>query len=144
MKISQDIRSHVDPQKRTPLLDGNHPFKHVMQTETTQLRKNELHHLMQHIQKQGNTLARYRTIREVITFKRLVKRFLTEATEQGLDVEKRHHFQMGGSPQQLTLVKEIDEKMMELTEAVMHEEEETIDLLGLIGEIKGLLINLYT
>lgn len=144
MKISQDIRSHVDPQKRAPLQDDAHRFKHVMQTETTHIKKSQLHHLMQNIQRQGHTLARYRTVREVIRFKRLVKRFLAEATEQGLNVERTHHFQMGGSPQQLTLVKEIDEKMMELTEAVMQEEEETIDLLGLIGEIKGLLINLYT
>ncbi|MEW9675324.1 DUF327 family protein [Lentibacillus sp. L22] len=32
--------------------------------------------------------------------------------------------------------------MTELTEAMMHQEKKTIDLLGIIGEIKGLLINI--
>lgn len=144
MKIGQEVRSQIDPQKRPPTQDSNQPFKHVMQSQTANIKQSQLHHLMQDIQSQGNTLARFRTIREVVKFKRLVKRFLEEAVKQGLDVQKTHHFQMGGSPQQLTLVKEIDEKLVELTEAVMSEEERTIDLLGLIGEIKGLLVNLYT
>lgn len=144
MKIGQDIRSQLDPQKRPTSHQGNHPFKQIMQTHTTNIQQSHLHHLMQDIQVQGSTLARFRTIREVVKFKRLVKRFLEEAVKQGLDVERTHHFQMDGNPQQLTLVKEIDEKLIDLTETVMNEEERTIDLLGLIGEIKGLLINLYT
>lgn len=144
MKIGQEMRSQVDPQKRSPQQDIHQPFKNVMHSQTANIQQSQLHHLMQDIHAQGNTLARFRTIREVVKFKRLVKRFLKEAVKQGLDIEKTHHFQMGGSPQQLTLVKEIDHKLLALTEAVMQEEEKTIDILGLIGEIKGLLINLYT
>lgn len=144
MKIGQDIRSQMDPQKRPPSPDHKQPFKQVMQSQTATIQQNQLHHLMQNIQTQGNTLARFRTIREVVKFKRLVKRFLEEAVKQGLDVERTHHFQMGGAPRELTLVKAIDEKLVELTEVVLSEEEQTIDLLGLIGEIKGLLVNLYT
>ncbi len=50
---------------------------------------------------------------------------------------------MNGSPS-MTIVKQIDEKLMELTEQMMNQEEKSIQILGLIGEIKGLLINLYT
>ena len=35
-------------------------------------------------------------------------------------------------------------KLIELTEEVVNQEKDAIDLLGRIGEIKGLLINLYT
>ena len=41
-------------------------------------------------------------------------------------------------------VKMIDEKLIRLTEDVMDKENDGIAILGQIGEIKGLLINLYT
>jgi len=41
-------------------------------------------------------------------------------------------------------VKEIDQQLITLTEAVVEQEKPSIDLLDKIGEIKGLLINLYS
>lgn len=41
-------------------------------------------------------------------------------------------------------MKEIDDKLIQLTEEMMDQEKPAIDLLERIGEIKGLLINLYT
>lgn len=43
-----------------------------------------------------------------------------------------------------SIVKEVDEKLLELTEVMMNQEKKAVNILGLIGEIKGLLINLYT
>lgn len=44
----------------------------------------------------------------------------------------------------MSTVKIIDEKIAQLAEDLMDEEKKTIDILGLIGEIKGLLVNIYT
>ena len=43
----------------------------------------------------------------------------------------------------MKLIETIDEKMIELAEALLDEEKTSVDLLAKIGEIKGLLINLY-
>lgn len=53
-------------------------------------------------------------------------------------------FDLYGNSRTLGLVKEIDEKLIKLTEEMMDQEKPAIDLLERIGEIKGLLINLYT
>ncbi|MDY0394833.1 DUF327 family protein [Virgibacillus halophilus] len=37
----------------------------------------------------------------------------------------------------------MDEKLVKLTEDVLDQEKKTVDLLDTIGEIKGLLVNIY-
>lgn len=119
-------------------------FESIVQSQTQKLQQNELQRLMNDITVQGDRLARFRAFKDLVKFKRLIKRFLEEAVTNGLDIEKSLSFSYTGSSRNLTLVKQIDEKLMELTEEIMNQEKKSVDLLGLIGEIKGLLINIYT
>lgn len=119
-------------------------FESIVQSQTQKLQQNELQRLMNDITVQGDRLARFRAFKDLVKFKRLIKRFLEEAVTNGLDIEKSLSFSYTGSSRNLTLVKQIDEKLMELTEEIMSQEKKSVDLLGLIGEIKGLLINIYT
>ena len=48
-----------------------------------------------------------------------------------------------GEGRRLKIVETIDEKLIELAEDLLNEEKTSVDLLAKIGEIKGLLINLY-
>lgn len=43
----------------------------------------------------------------------------------------------------MSVVQVVDEKLVELTEEVMSKEKNSLNILGKIGEIKGLLINIY-
>lgn len=99
--------------------------------------------MMKNITLQGEKLARSRNFKDLAKFKRLIKSFLGETVSGGLRIKKEQSFNRNGSSH-LTLIKQVDEKLIELTEQVMSQEKKTVDILGLIGEIKGLLINLYT
>ncbi|WP_431802071.1 YaaR family protein [Halobacillus andaensis] len=89
-------------------------------------------------------MARFRSFRDLAKYKRLIKDFLEEAVQYGYNVKQSHSFDLNGRGRKLTIVESLDEQLTELTEAVMDQEKRSIDLLGIIGEIKGLLINLYT
>ncbi|MUK88094.1 DUF327 family protein [Ornithinibacillus sp. L9] len=144
MKISQEMRSQVANKSVQTNIEGKQSFQAVVQSQTQKLQQSELQKLMQDITMQGNKLARYRSFKDLVKFKRLIKGFLKEAVSNGLDLKKSHSFSFTGNSRNLTIVEEIDEKLMELTEEIMNQEKKTVDLLGLIGEIKGLLVNLYT
>ncbi|WP_026908512.1 YaaR family protein [Paucisalibacillus globulus] len=146
MKISQEMLKQVDTSKKNiRTREQNQPtFGNLVQSQTQKMQQAELQRLTQDITLQGNHLARYRSFKDLVKFKRLIKRFLEEAVSNGMDLQKSLSFSYTGSSRNLTLVKQIDEKLMELTEEIMSQEKKTVDLLGLIGEIKGLLINLYT
>ena len=63
-----------------------------------------------------------------------------------MDLELTEHrgFNQRGSTKVYKLVKEVDKKLIDLTNEVLDKEKKGLDILGLVGEIKGMLINLYT
>ncbi|WP_042220807.1 YaaR family protein [Oceanobacillus manasiensis] len=144
MKIGQEIRTQTEPNyTRTNVVESN-TFQQSLRSQTQSLKQQELQQLMKHITLQGNKLARFRSFRDLAKFKRMVKSFLQETVSSGLDLEHTHSFSLDGQNRKLAIVKQVDEKLVELTEEIMNREKKTVDILGLIGEIKGLLINIYT
>ncbi|WP_156289970.1 YaaR family protein [Oceanobacillus salinisoli] len=143
MKITNEMHRQTDTTyKRQPSAETK-SFQTQLQSQHLFQKHQELDNLMKNITLQGDKLARSRTFRDLAKFKRLIKSFLDETVSNGFDLQQRQSFGMNGS-RNLTLVKEVDEKLLELTEQIMNQEEKTVNILGLIGEIKGLLINLYT
>ncbi|MBM7601319.1 uncharacterized protein YaaR (DUF327 family) [Virgibacillus halotolerans] len=143
MKINQELRAQTEANfTRTPASEAQ-TFNKMVQSQTKHLKQQELQQLMKNITLQGNKLARFHTFRDLVKFKRMVKGFLQETVSSGLDLQKSNSFNIDGQNRNLALIKEVDEKLMALTEEIMNQEKKTVDLLGLIGEIKGLLINIY-
>lgn len=146
MKITQDLRSQVDPTKNKSRLmteQKQSTFHKLVQSQAQHLKEKELSKLMEDIHLQGDRLVRHRSFRDLAIFKRLVREFLEEAVSEGLELKKTHQFSAFGESRQLTIVKEVESKLLLLTEDVLQEGQSGVDLLEMIGEIKGLLVNLY-
>ncbi|GAA0310899.1 hypothetical protein GGQ92_002760 [Gracilibacillus halotolerans] len=146
MKIEQRIRSSIDANIKEDINrpSGNLKFDQMVQSKAAQLSQTELHRLMSELTNQGKRITRYRSLKDLAVYKRLVKKFIKEAVDHGVELKHFHGSMVTGDTRKLVIVEEIDEKLMELTEAVMDQEKGSVDLLAMIGEIKGLLINLYT
>nr|WP_255688897.1 YaaR family protein [Pontibacillus sp. HN14] len=127
-----------------PNSNGAKGFDQMVQSESHKMRQQELHRLMGDITKQGEKVARFRSFKDLARYKRLVKSFVQEAVQYGMNLNQSHSWNMDGQSRKLTLVKSVDDKLTELTDEVMNQEKKSIDVLGIIGEIKGLLVNLYT
>lgn len=144
MKITQEMRSKVETPAMRPAVEGKQSFDRLMQSQALKIKQNGLEQLVKEIGKQGNKLARFRTFKELAKFKRMIKGFLEESVYKGFGLKRSSSFSFDGRHSQLAIVEEVDAKLVELTELVMDQEKKTVDLLDLIGEIKGLLVNLYT
>ena len=92
----------------------------------------------------GGRLLRTRNFKDLSKYKSLVRRFLKEAVDYGMDLEQSQSWNQYGQTRVLKTVKLIDEKLIQLAEDVMNQEKDALTILEQIGEIKGLLINLYT
>ena len=119
-------------------------FKEVIGTRRTDITLERLTKRMQEIEAQGRVLADTQSIDHLRKYKKLVKDFMDDAVKNGLQLEERRGFSQRGSAKVYKLVKEVDQKLVELTNAVLDKEEKGISLLGMIGEIQGMLINIYT
>ncbi|MCY9064572.1 YaaR family protein [Bacillus inaquosorum] len=146
MKINKDIRTFIDnkqlPSVKTSEITAS--FKTSMENQSSKLKFDQLTRLLSDIEAFGKRLTKSRNFKDLARFKGLVKRFVKEAVDSGLSHETSKSFDLYGNSRTLGLVKEIDDKLIQLTEEMMDQEKPVIDLLERIGEIKGLLINLYT
>nr|WGD62795.1 YaaR family protein [Bacillus subtilis]WGD71392.1 YaaR family protein [Bacillus subtilis]WGD75986.1 YaaR family protein [Bacillus subtilis] len=146
MKINKDIRTFID-NKQIPSVKTSEittSFKTSMENQSDKMKIDQLTRLLSDIEAFGKRLTKSRNFKDLARFKGLVKRFVKEAVDSGLSHETSKSFDLYGNSRTLGLVKEIDDKLIQLTEEMMDQEKPAIDLLERIGEIKGLLINLYT
>ncbi|USD82919.1 YaaR family protein [Bacillus safensis] len=146
MKINQDMRLRLE-KRELQAMKGSQTsasFKASMETQSGKLRLEQLTVMLSDIEVFGKKLTKSRNLKDLARFKGLVKRFVKETVDNGLNIETSRSFDIYGNTRTLALVKALDEKLIELTEDMMNQEKPSIDLLERIGEIKGLLINLYT
>ncbi|WP_226585980.1 YaaR family protein [Halobacillus litoralis] len=145
MKITQEMRTQLDGKHKqmNKQSQGRIPFDAMVQSQSQKLQEAQLNRLIHTITSQGERVARSRSFRDLAKYKRLIKDFMKEL-QHGMNLKHSQHWNPHGHTRKLTIVECLDEKLKDLTDAVIDQEKRTVDLLGLIGEIKGLLINLYT
>ncbi|MBS7683858.1 YaaR family protein, partial [Vibrio cholerae] len=77
-------------------------------------------------------------------YKKMVKDFMDEAVNNALKLEEQSGFNRRGRTKVYKIVKEVDKKLVELTNTLLDKEKNGLDILQSVGEIQGLLINIYT
>ncbi|MBS4219328.1 YaaR family protein [Bacillus sp. FJAT-49711] len=100
--------------------------------------------LRQDIEAQGQKLAKSQTIEDFKKYKQLVKSFMEDAVKNGLQLEEQRGLDWRGRTKVYKIVKEVDKKLIDLANTVLDKEEKGLEILSLVGEIQGLLINIYT
>lgn len=145
LKINQDIRVGLNTNRKEPLQNNNlnNRFGDMVVKQGSKLQTEQLTRLLGDISTAGDRVARSRNLRELARFKMLVKRFLQETVEHGMELKQSHTWNRFGEGRRLKIIETIDTRLVELAQDLLDEEKEAIDLLDKIGEIKGLLINLY-
>ncbi|HHY77224.1 MAG TPA: YaaR family protein [Clostridiales bacterium] len=118
-------------------------FKEVMSIRRDEMDLERLNRLMEEIDEKGKTLSESMTVEDLREYKKKVKEFLEEAVKYGLKVQQSRGFNRGGRMRIYKTVKKVDEKLLELTDAVINKQEKGIKVLSLIGEIRGLLLDIY-
>ncbi|MBL3645236.1 YaaR family protein [[Brevibacterium] frigoritolerans] len=146
MKINHDIPIKLDKSRQDAKLfqTGNGRFQQMVQTQDQKMQIQTLNRLIGDIEGAGQRLVRSRTFRELAKYKALVKRFVKEAVEYGLELKQSTSWNEYGQSRPLKTVETIDAKLVELSEEILNKEKSSLEILEMIGEIKGLLINLYT
>jgi uncharacterized protein len=146
MKIGQEIRPVLETKQNESKTDkkSSLSFGETVAKHSEKLQSEQLTRLLGDIETQGKRLLQSQTVKDLQAYKNLVQRFVKEAVNFGMQLKQNKSWNEQGRSRTLKLVKEIDEQLIQLTEVVLSQEKESIHLLDKIGEIKGLLVNLYT
>jgi uncharacterized protein YaaR (DUF327 family) len=147
MKISDGLRPKVDLLKAADVRKNAQlerlSFGELIKGEDQRMSQERLTQLLNEIDKQGQILARSRSIRDFYHYKNLVKQFMEEAVKYGIALDDRRGINRRGRSRLFKIVKEVDRELLKLADDLLSEQSPMIDLLARIGEIRGMLINLY-
>lgn len=119
-------------------------FTDVISSKRQNAALEKMNSMMKSIEVQGEKLAEHRTIDDLRKYKKMVKEFMEEAVNSGLQLEEQRGFNRRGRTKVYKIVKEVDNRLTQLANDVINKEKTRLDILGKVGEIQGLLINIYT
>ncbi len=123
--------------------DGTFKFMLASNIEEAEL-QGRLNALMEEITSEGQKLAKRRDVKDMRHYRGLVKSFLNEIVTRSHEFSRENFLDKRGRHRVYGIVRLVDENLDELAQALMSDEKENIDILGKIGEIQGLLLDIFT
>ncbi|MDD4503263.1 MAG: YaaR family protein [Clostridiaceae bacterium] len=150
MKITE-IKNHpssitgtiAKEDKRTDITSSRSSFGDTLiKTEEHDL-TSRLNRLMSDIEKQGENLGKSMDIKELKNYKKLISEFMNEVVNNSLKFSKQSHFDRRGRHKVYALVRKVNAKIEELSRDFLKEEKDNIKILESIGNIKGMLFDMY-
>lgn len=118
-------------------------FADVMSHQDEQRTMEQLQQKLKDIHNQGERLARSMTVRELKLYRQMVKQFLEDTLGRGVGLKETRGFDRRGRTKRYKLLDELDSALIAMGEELLESEEGRMELLGKIGDIRGMLINLF-
>ena len=100
--------------------------------------------LMEDIVEQGNRIAQHMDIHDMKRYRGLIKEFLNEVVYRSHKISRENFLDRRGRHRVYGIIKLIDSNLDELASELVADEKDHISILGMIGEIKGLLLDILT
>ena len=118
-------------------------FSEILACTEYDERRDELQKALDEIDQKGRELVENRTVETLYEYKAMIKGFIDEVVEKGFEIKSRRGYSRVGRNKVLKTVSQVDDKLVELTNMILKREHKEINLLKKVGEIQGLLVNLF-
>lgn len=100
--------------------------------------------LMEDITEQGNRIARHMDIRDMKKYRGLIKDFLNEVVYRSHKFSRENFLDRRGRHRVYGIIRLIDQNLDELASELIEDEKNHLSILDKIGEIQGLLLDIFT
>lgn len=133
----------AEPVKQPQQADGSFKFTLASHIEEAQL-KERLNTLMEEITMQGNRLAKKRDIKDMKKYRSLIKEFMNEVVSRSHSFSRENFLDRRGRHRVYGIIRLVDENLDELAQELVKDETDNLSILNKIGEIRGLLLDIFT
>lgn len=123
--------------------DGSFKFMLASHVEEAELQA-RLNSLMEEITMQGERLSKRRDVKDMKHYRGLIKEFLNEVVTRSHAFSRENFLDRRGRHRVYGIIRLIDENLDELAQELMKDEKDNLAILGKIGEIRGLLLDIFT
>lgn len=124
---------------------GDGSFKFTLASAITDAElQAKVDQLLSDITAQGNRLAEHMDIRDMKKYRESIREFLNEVVYRSHKFSRENFLDRKGRHRVYGLIKLIDANLDELAQELVKDEKDHISILGKIGEIRGLILDILT
>jgi len=140
-----DIKSATQIEAKAPVKSGDGSFKFtlVSNIEERDLQR-RLTSMMQDITDQGDKIAKHMDIKDMKRYRELVKGFLNEVVNRSHEFSRENFLDKRGRHRVYGIVKLVDKNLGDLADELLKDEQDHLEIVGKIDNIRGLLLDVST
>lgn len=144
IKVNQVMQAaQIEASPQTQATDGTFKFTLASHIEEAELQA-RLQSLMEEITMQGEKLAKRRDVKDMKHYRGLVKEFMNEVVTHSHSFSRENFLDRRGRHRVYGIIRLIDENLDQLAQELMKDEKDNLAILNKIGEIRGLLLDIFT
>ena len=123
--------------------DGSFKFMLASNIEEAE-HAQRLKHMMEEIVIQGDKLVKRMDVRDMRRYRSLIKEFMNEIVNRSHKFSRENFLDRRGRHRVYGIIRLVDEKLDELAQELVKDEHDKISILAKVGEIRGLLLDIFT
>lgn len=123
--------------------DGTFKFMLASNIHESELQQ-KLEGLMTEIISQGEKISKKKDIKDMKKYRGLIKEFMNEVINRSHSFSRENFLDKRGRHRVYGIVRLVDENLDALAQELVKDEKDTIAILGKIGEIQGLILDIFT
>lgn len=144
MKISE-ILTNPNPGIDRTVQSRDDTFKFMLVSNIAEQElQQKIGGLMSQIDEQGKKISKKKDIRDMRRYRELIKELLNEVIYRSHEFSRENFLDRRGRHRVYGIIRLVDKNLDELAEELMKDEQDNISILSKIGEIQGLLLDIFT
>ena len=100
--------------------------------------------LMEEITMQGDRISKKKDIKDMRRYRSLIKDFMNEVVSRSHSFSRENFLDRKGRHREYGIIRLVDETLDELAQELMKEQKDNISILQKIGDIRGLILDIFT
>ena len=140
-----DISQIMQTTETTKVTQSDDSFKFTLSSAISDAElQARVESLMKDITAQGERIARHMDIRDLKRYRGLIKEFLNEVVYRSHKFSRENFLDRRGRHRVYGIIRKIDENLDAIAEALVADEVDHLAILSKIGEIEGLILDIFT
>ena len=123
--------------------DGTFKFTLASHIQEADLQA-RLNTLMEEITMQGDRISKRKDIRDMKKYRGLIKDFMNEVINRSHQFSRENFLDRRGRHRVYGIIRLVDQTLDELAQELVKDEKDNLAILAKIGEIRGLLLDIFT
>lgn len=100
--------------------------------------------MFQDITMQGNKITKHMDVKDMKRYRALIKDFMNEIVNRSHKFSRENFLDRKGRHRVYGIIRRVDETLDELAQELMKDEKDHLSILAKVGEIRGLLLDIFT